>query len=223
MWKMPNKRHSNFLELLYKKKEKFPIDCFFDELDVGSYFFNNWTNNFLDVFFVQNRVIRPSKDLFRKTYSTKKFSFEPRIEYHSFKLTAELHLTRKEMLFILEKLKLIKKSYDNLSKTLLSYSQICQNSPAKFFLFHHFFKDFQSSKACMIRFGIRCPEICSEKIINFKLSTWWTWLSTWLSTMNLIIYSKINNFSLILYRKHKWPHKKNFFWCYFWYNFFLCY
>ena len=104
MWKMPNKKHSNFLELLYKKKGKFPIYCFFDELDV---------------------------DLFRKTYSNKKFSFELRIEYHSFKLTAELHLTRKEMLFILEKLKLIKKSYDNLSKTLFILFPNLSKLPSK--------------------------------------------------------------------------------------------
>ena len=33
------KKHLSFLELLYKKKEKIPIDFLIDELDVDSYFF----------------------------------------------------------------------------------------------------------------------------------------------------------------------------------------
>ena len=109
---MSIKKQLSFLELLYKKKEKIPIDFLIDEIDVDSYFFHN----FLDVFIVQNRVIRLSKGLFRETYSIKEFTFDSHIAYQSFKLTAELHLTRKEILFILENLKLIKKSYDNQSK-----------------------------------------------------------------------------------------------------------
>ena len=93
------------------KKEKIPIDFFIDRIDVDSYVFHN----FLDVYVVQNRVIRLSKGLFRETFE---FTFDPHNAYQSFKLTAELHLTRKEILFILEFLKLIKKSYDNISKTL---------------------------------------------------------------------------------------------------------
>ena len=46
------KKHLSFLELLYKKKEKIPIDFFIDEIHDDSYFFHN----FLDVFIVQNRV-----------------------------------------------------------------------------------------------------------------------------------------------------------------------
>ena len=109
---MSIKKHLSFLELLYKKRKKFQlifVDSYFD-----SYFFHN----FLDVFIVQNRVIRLSKGLFRETYSIKEFIFDSHIAYQSFKLTAELHLTRKEILFILENLKLIKKSYDNISQTL---------------------------------------------------------------------------------------------------------
>ena len=88
-------------------------------------------------FIVQYRVIRLCKGLFRETYSIKEFTFEPSIEYQSFNLMAELHLTRKEILFILEILKIIKKSYDNMSKTLfcpLPNIQICENFPAKFFI-----------------------------------------------------------------------------------------
>ena len=130
---MSIKKHLSFLELLYKKKEKNPIDFLIDEIDVGSYFFHN----FLDVYVVQNRVIRLSKNLLRETYSIKEFTFDPQIAYQSFKLTAELHLTRKEFFFILENLKLIKKSYDNISKNSfypLPNTQICKNSPAKFFI-----------------------------------------------------------------------------------------
>ena len=116
---MSTKKYLSFLKLLYRKKEKIPIDFLIDEIDVDSYFFQN----FLDVFIVQNRVIRLSKDLFRETYSIKEFNFDPHFGFQSFKLTAELHLTRKKILFILENLKLIKKSYDNLSKILFSPSQ----------------------------------------------------------------------------------------------------
>ena len=106
----------SFLELLYKKKEKNPND--FPIVD--SYFFHN----FLDVFIVRNRVIWLSECLFRETYSIKDFTFDPHIAYQSFKLTAELHLTKKQILFILENLKLIKKSYNNISKTLsIPYSK----------------------------------------------------------------------------------------------------
>ena len=161
-------KHLNFLELLYKKKEKIPIDFLIDEIDVDSYFLNN----FLDVFIVQNRVIRLSKGLFRETYSIKEFTFDPQIAYQSFKLTAELHLTRKEILFVLESLKLNKKLYDNVSKTLfIPYPKPkFLKTPQKSSLILHFFEDFQSSKSCLIRFGIRFPEVCFENFVNFGLS-----------------------------------------------------
>ena len=58
-----------------QKREKIPIDFLIDETDVDSYFFHN----FLDVYVVQNRVIRLSKGLFRETYSIKEFTFDPQI------------------------------------------------------------------------------------------------------------------------------------------------
>ena len=125
----------------------------------------------MDVFIVQNRVIRLSKGLFRETYSIKEFTFDSHIAYQSFKLTAELQLTRKEILFILENLKLIKKSYDNISKTLFIPKPKFVKTPRQNSLFLHFFKDFQSSKSCLIRFGIRFPEVCFEKFVNFELSS----------------------------------------------------
>ena len=163
---MSNKKHLKFLELVHKKKEKIPCDFLIDEIDVDSYFFQN----FLDVYVVQNRVLWLSKGLLMETYSIKEFIFDPHIAYQSYKLTAELQLTRKE---ILENFKLIKKSFDNISKTLfIPYptpkfvKTVQQNS-----LILQFCQDFQSSKSCMIRFGIRYPEICFEKFINFELSS----------------------------------------------------
>ena len=161
-------KHLNFFELLYKKKENIPCDFLTDEIDKDSYFFHN----FLDVYDVQNRVLRISKGLFRETYSIKEFIFDPHIAYQSYKLTAELHLTRKEI-FFLENLKLIKKSYNNISKTLfiLYPTPKLVKTPLQSSLFLHFFKAFQTSKYCVIRFGIRFPEICFEKIVNFELSS----------------------------------------------------
>ena len=82
-----------FFELLYKKREKIPTDFLIDEIDIDSYF----SHKFWTFFFVQFRVTRLSKGLFRKTYSTKEVIFEPSIEYQSFKLTADLHLLRKQI------------------------------------------------------------------------------------------------------------------------------
>ena len=49
---MSIKKHSSFLNLLYKKKEKIPIDFLIDEIDIAFYFFDN----LLDVFFVLSDV-----------------------------------------------------------------------------------------------------------------------------------------------------------------------
>ena len=65
--KMSKKKHLNFLELLYKKKNVL-CDFFFDEKDAHFFFFYN----FWDVHVVQNRGLRLSKSLFRETHSIKK-------------------------------------------------------------------------------------------------------------------------------------------------------
>ena len=117
----------------------------YDEIDVNSYFFHI----FLDVYVVQNKVLRVSKSLFRETYSNKEFIFDPYFAYQSYKFTAELHLTRKEVFFYFRKLEINKKkSYDKISKTLfIPYptpnfvitSQQCS-------LFLHFLKRFSKFK-----------------------------------------------------------------------------
>ena len=85
---MSIKKHLNFLQ----KKERIPCDFLLDEIDVYFYFFHN----FLDVSVVQYRVLRLRKGLFRETYSIKELASDLRVSYQSFKLTAELHLTRKK-------------------------------------------------------------------------------------------------------------------------------
>ena len=84
---MSIKKHLNFLELLYKKKENIPCDFLIDEIDVDSYFFYN----FLDVYVVQNRVLRLSKGPFSETYSIKEFIFDPHIAYQSYNLNKNEH------------------------------------------------------------------------------------------------------------------------------------
>ena len=162
-------KNIEFSRVTLQKKGKIPIDFLIDEIDVESYFFHN----FLDVYVVQNRVLRLSKGLFRETYSIKEFTCDPNIACQSFKLTVELHLKRKKILFILENLKIIKKSYDNISKSLFIPYPIPKfvKTPQQSSLFFHFLKDFQSSKSCLIRFGISFPEICFEKFIKFELSS----------------------------------------------------
>ena len=127
----------------------------------------------MDVFIVQNRVIRLSKGLFRETYSIEEFTFDPHFAYQNFKLTAELHLTRKKILFILDILKLINKSYDNISKVLfIPYPEPkIVKTLQQISLSLHFFKDFQSSISCLIRIEIRFPEVRYEKFVNFNLSS----------------------------------------------------
>ena len=125
---MSIKNNLNFLESLYRKN---PLNFLISEIDVDFYFFHN----FLDVYIVRNRVLRLSNGLFREIYSTKEFTFDAPIAYQSLKLTAELQLTRKVILFILENLKLIKKSYDNISKSFIIPYPIPKfvKHPAKFF------------------------------------------------------------------------------------------
>ena len=86
---MSIKKHLNFLELLYKKKENIPCDFLIDEIDVDSYIFHN----FLDVYVVQNRVLRLCKGLFRETYSIKEFTFDSHIAYQSYKHILRIKVT----------------------------------------------------------------------------------------------------------------------------------
>ena len=154
-----NQKAFEILRITLQEKRKYSV------------WFPYWWNRCIFLLFSQ--FFGLSKGLFRETYSIKEFTFDSHIAYQSYKLTAELHLTRKEILFILENLKLIKKSYDNISKTLFFPYPTPKfvKTPQQSSLFLHFFKDFQSSKSCMIRFGIRFPEICFEKFINFELSS----------------------------------------------------
>ena len=80
----------DFLRVTLKENGKNSIDFLIDKIDVELYFFHN----FLDVYIVQNRFLRLSKRIIRETYSIKDFIFN--FAYQRVKITAELHLTRKE-------------------------------------------------------------------------------------------------------------------------------
>ena len=127
---MSIKKHLKFLELLYKKKEKIPIDFLNDEIYVDSYFFTIfWTSMLSKIEF---------SDLGKLTQS-KRFFLCHILRIKDSILTAELHLTRKEIFFILENLKLMKKSYDFISETLFipypipEFLKFSQQSSLSFF------------------------------------------------------------------------------------------
>ena len=144
LFKNINQKSFEIPRVTLQKKEYISCDFPIDETDVHSYFFHS----FLEVYVVQIRVLRLSKGLFRETYSNKKFTFVSHFAYQGFKLTAELQLTRKEILFILESLKLIKTCVIIYQKLFfITYpipkvvKTLQQNS-----LFLHFFKIFKAQK-----------------------------------------------------------------------------
>ena len=184
------------------------MDFLIDEIGVDSYFFHN----FLDVYVVQNRLLRLSKGLFREKHSSKYLTFEASFEYQSFKLTADINLSREEFLLILETLKVIKKIYDNISKSLFIPYSIpkFKTTSLQSCLFLHF-NDFQNSKSCLFRFGVRLPEICFKKthqlrvIISNLHQNQKSWLPTetsaifiWLHTTNSINLIKKGEMLLFL-------------------------
>ena len=153
----------------------------------------------MDVYVVQNRVLRLSKGLFRETYSIKEFTFDSHIAYQSYKLTAELHLTRKEILFILENLKLIKKSYDNISKTLFipyptpKFVKTPQQSSFYSSIFLRTFKVQNLAWSGLVsdfqRFALKNSSTLSYHLKSTS------------KLKNLNICWKISNFSSIIYKK----------------------
>ena len=69
-------------------------------------------------------------------------------------------------------MKLIKISFNNFQRLFFPYPiPKFFKPPQQSSLFLNFFKFFQSSKPCMIRFGKRFPDICSEKLSNFEQSS----------------------------------------------------
>ena len=164
---MSVKKFLNFLELLYKKKVKIPNDFLIDEIYNDSYFFIIFGR----LYDIQNSIIWLKKGLFRETYSIKDFSFEPSIEYQSFKLTADLHMTRNKILFILKRSNFIKHLFDIISEALFIRFRlpILLNFPSRVLCSSTFKKGFQISKSCMISFGRKFPKICFTKITKFEL------------------------------------------------------
>ena len=186
------------------------MDFLIDEIGVESYFFHY----FLNVCVVQNRLLRLSKGLFREKYSNKNFIFEASFEYQSFKLTAELNLSREEF-FLFSKLW---KWSNNISKSLFIPYSIpkFETISLQSCLFLHF-NDFQSSKSCLFRFGVRLPEICFKKTHQLRVifsnlhQNQKSWLPTetsatfiWLHTTNSInLIKKRGNATFFkLYRQY---------------------
>ena len=172
-----------------QKKEKnwFSIDFLSDEIDADTTF----VNNFLDVFIVQKRVIHLSKGLFRGTYSIKELTFQPSFEYRRFKLMADLHLTRKEILF-LENLTLIKKLYDNESATIFIPYPISKfvKIPQQSSLFLQFLK------ICRVQNPVWSgleSDFQSFDLKNFKPSS-----QVYIKIKKLNVYPIINSFSLVI-------------------------
>ena len=161
----------------------------------------------MDVFIVQNRVIRLSKGLFRETYSVKELTFDPHIVYQSFNFTAELHLTRKQILFILEKLKFIRKSYDNVSKTLFIPYPIPKfgKTPSKALYFFISIKIFTAQNPVLSGLGSDFQRFAlkSSSTLSYPLKSR-------PKSKNLTIYSKIKNFSLITHKKLNQVDESNF-------------
>ena len=122
----------------------FPIDFLFDEIDSDSSFFI-----IMNVYIVQTRIFRLSEGLFGEAYSIIEITFEPSIEFQSFTHSTELHLSCREILFILQNLKLIEKSSNNVSNTFLILYPIPKlfEFRQQSSMFLHFVKNFQSSNS----------------------------------------------------------------------------
>ena len=155
-------------------------------------------HNFLDVYVVQSRVLRLSKGLFRDTYWIKEFSFDPHIAYQSYKLTAQLHLTRKKISFFWENLKLIKKSYDKISKFQRLFSfptqlpNLSKNAPTKFFIPPFLWR--------LSKFKILYDQFWNQTSRDLRWKTYQLWVilsnlhqnkKTWLSTQKSSIYHQL--------------------------------
>ena len=125
----------------------------------------------MNVYLVQNSVLWLSKGLISDVCSIKEFTFAPSIECRSFKLTAELHLTRNvfywfEKIWNLSKICILK--YRRLFLFPTRFLKLVKNSH-KISLFLQLFIHFQSWKLCVIRFSTRLPMICFEKRIYLEL------------------------------------------------------
>ena len=154
------KNHLQILEKIYKRKEGIPDSNKIDEIDVDSYFFYN----FLDIFTKSNRIIRFSKGLEYATFSIKKFEYEEFIAKQSFDLSSELHVSKNELLFILNSVPDILEQYRNISQTnfVPLPEPITITSSLQSALYFHYYNDY-NAMGVLIRFGIRLPNVYIQK------------------------------------------------------------
>ena len=143
---------------------------FFDEIDVDSYFFHS----FLKVFFCTKCCYPAKKGLIENFTQSKSSFINQALSIKAWNLRLNYASQGKNQeTFVSENMKLIKKFYNNISKTLFIPYPISTfvETPQQSSLYRHFFKDFRSSKSCWIRFGIRFLVICFAKLNNFELSS----------------------------------------------------
>ena len=185
------KKHLNFV-ILYNKNEKIPIDFLIDEIGVDFF------KSFLDVYLVQNKFLRLSKRLLRETYSSKCFTFEPSIEYQSFKLTAELNLSKEEFLFILEIFWMWSKKYMIIYQSLFLFPTRYQNlKPLSCKIVYSFTLTIFKAQ------NLACSGLESDfQRFAFKNSSTSNYHLKFTSkSKNLTTYLNISNFYLITYNK----------------------
>ena len=155
------KNHLQLLERIYKRKEGIPDAYKIDVIDVDSYFFYN----FLDIFTKSNRIIRLSKGLEYAPFSIKKFEYEEFIAKQSLDFSSELHVSKYELLFILNSVPDILEQYRNISQTNFFPlpEPITINSLLQSVLYFHYYNDY-NAVGVLIRFGISLPNAYKKKL-----------------------------------------------------------
>ena len=118
----------------------------------------------MDIFTKSNRIIRFSKGLEYATFSIKKFEYEEFIAKQSFDLSSELHVSKYELLFILNSVPDILEQYRNISQTnfVPLPEPITITSSLQSALYSHYYNDY-NAVGVLIRFGIRLPNAYIQK------------------------------------------------------------
>ena len=125
----------------------------------------------MDIFTKSNRIIRFSKGFEYATFSNKKIEYEEFIAKQSVDLSSELHVSKHELLFILNSVPEILEQYRNITqpnfvplpepKTITSSLQSA--------LYFHYYNDY-NAVGLLIRFGIRLRNAYIQKF-DFKNGT----------------------------------------------------
>ena len=114
----------------------------------------------MDIFTKSNRIIRFSKGLEYATFSIKEFEYEEFIANQSFDLSSELHVSKYELLFILNSVPDILEQYRNISQT--NFVPLPEPITLQSALYFHYYNDY-NAVGVLIRFGIRLPNAYIQK------------------------------------------------------------